>query len=350
MQFKKRVAIILSLALLICSVLSTGVLAGNTEDPNPIEVGIPTLINAPEPINAPLPIEESHDYFTSFGGIIQEITQQNDQTYLKTISDTGLEGYIVISSDTYVVGEIEVGVKVTGYYEKNAPMIMIYPPHYFVEAVVVESPLQNVVVDIFDEELVNSDYTLKLNVSEDTEIITQDGIAYEGSLANRKLVVFYDVTTRSIPAQTTPIKIVVLYDRIVKFYTGMPKEELESILGDLSLIETIVENQKIPAPAPYISEQGAIMVPVRAIAEALGYEVNWVAQTRTVLIGDNISFSIGQYYYYNQETVQRVTTSPSELTNGTTYVPLNFFKNVVETNNAYLFEGQIVVDNQEPME
>jgi hypothetical protein len=226
---------------------------------------------------------------------------------------------------------------------------MIYPPHYAVEAIIVEDPNQNIAVGVFDENLINTDNSLKLNLSGDTQIITQGGAPYTASLANRKLVVYYDGATKSIPAQTTPKKIVVLYDREFAMQSGSTKEEMEAMLGDLSLMDIMVENKKIVAPAAYLSNQGTVMVPVRAIAEALGYRVNWISDTRSVLVGDDISFAIGQSTYRDEKAVRLITAAPPELTGGFTYVPLHFFKEVAGTNNAYVFEGQIVIDNREPM-
>ncbi len=45
-----------------------------------------------------------------------------------------------------------------------------------------------------------------------------------------------------------------------------------------------VDGQHLEAPGAYISQEGATMVPLRAVAEALGCEVTWDPVTRTVSI------------------------------------------------------------------
>ena len=52
--------------------------------------------------------------------------------------------------------------------------------------------------------------TLALNLTEDVEIVDREGNPTQEELANQDLLVLYGASTRSIPAQTTPSKIVVL--------------------------------------------------------------------------------------------------------------------------------------------
>ncbi len=42
--------------------------------------------------------------------------------------------------------------------------------------------------------------------------------------------------------------------------------------------------------------------------------------------------------------------SAPELVNDRTFVPLNFFREILKMNNVYVFEAQIVVNNGEKME
>ena len=63
------------------------------------------------------------------------------------------------------------------------------------------------------ESLINSSKTLVLHVSDDTEITDLDGNKVEKSeLVGKLMAVYYSVTTRSLPPQTTPEKIVVIDD------------------------------------------------------------------------------------------------------------------------------------------
>ncbi|SFB09444.1 MULTISPECIES: hypothetical protein [unclassified Bacillus (in: firmicutes)] len=118
----------------------------------------------------------------------------------------------VVEPTTYFVDHLMVGVgdRVTGYYDANAPVPMIYPPQYRALVMVKETPYQNVKVSYFNNQLVSSDGQLRLNVSPYTQIILQNGQAFTSPPANRNLIVIYGASTKSIPAQTTPYKIIVL--------------------------------------------------------------------------------------------------------------------------------------------
>lgn len=117
----------------------------------------------------------------------------------------------VVPPTTYFVEQamVSVGDRVTGYYDGDAPVPLIYPPQYRALIMVKESPYQNVKVDYFNNQLVSRDGQLKLNLSPFTLIVLTNGQAFSKYPSNRNLIVIYGATTRSIPAQTTPSKIIV---------------------------------------------------------------------------------------------------------------------------------------------
>ena len=118
----------------------------------------------------------------------------------------------VISPGTYFVDHevVEVGDDVTGFYDANLPAILIYPPQYPAIVMAKDTVYQNVTVDYFNNQLISSDGTLKLNIGPSTEIILTNDQIFNRYPGNKKLIVVYGPTTRSIPAQTTPYEIIVL--------------------------------------------------------------------------------------------------------------------------------------------
>lgn len=118
----------------------------------------------------------------------------------------------VISPTTYFVDHtmVALGDNVTGFYDVNAPAPLIFPPQFGAVVMTKNVPYQNVTVDYFDSQLVSSDGALKLNISPSTRIRLENGQAFRGNITNRKLIVVYGATTRSIPAQTTPYEIIVM--------------------------------------------------------------------------------------------------------------------------------------------
>ncbi|MFS0861087.1 hypothetical protein [Fredinandcohnia sp. 179-A 10B2 NHS] len=127
-------------------------------------------------------------------------------------NDRGEIVNFVVSPATYFVDHVmvTVGDRVTGYYDGNAPAIFIYPPQYQALVMVKENPNQNVKVDYFNSQLVSSDGQLRLTISPYTRIVLTNGQFFSGNPTNRDLIVIYGPTTKSIPAQTTPYRIIVI--------------------------------------------------------------------------------------------------------------------------------------------
>lgn len=158
--------------------------------------------------------------FNSFHGTVTMISDfivgqnaEGEGCYKLMSVENGLGTIVnfVVSPTTYFVDHVVVAVgdKVTGYYDRNAPVPLIYPPQYRALIMVKDSSYQNVKVDYFDNQLKSSDGRLQLNISPYTQIVLTNGQPYSGNLTNRNLIVIYGATTKSIPAQTTPYRIIV---------------------------------------------------------------------------------------------------------------------------------------------
>lgn len=120
-----------------------------------------------------------------------------------------------VTPSTYFIDNIraEEGDHVTGFYDKNAPVPLIYPPRFRALIMVVGISTVNVKVDFFNRNLVSSDGMLRLSISPNTQVVLENGQGFYQNPANRDLIVLYGPTTRSIPAITTPYKIIVLCGR-----------------------------------------------------------------------------------------------------------------------------------------
>ena len=118
----------------------------------------------------------------------------------------------VVTPTTYFVDHVMVlpGNMVTGFYDANAAVPLIFPPQFRAIVMARDTHYQNVKVDYFNSQLVSSDNNLRLNISPRTQIVLENGQAFNNNPANRNLIVIYGATTKSIPAQTTPYKIIVM--------------------------------------------------------------------------------------------------------------------------------------------
>lgn len=305
-----------------------------------------------EIVNDVIPIMAENDelgsklksYFNSFTGIVKEVKEHaviEGAQFVSVEAEEGNPANIIIASDTYVISnaELAVGTEVTCFYDVTKPMLMIYPPQYSAEVVVVGSGDFNVKVDVFDQDLVSMDNMLKLNVSADTEIVGEDGTVFASELAGEKLAVIYNASTKSIPAQATPSKIVVLAQE--EEPAVQPVEE--RIISDVSGLAVIVENEKIEAPAAYTNKEGTVMVPLRAIAEALEMEISWDGALQKVMLGQEISLTIGEDIYLSPENDPIQLGTAPELIEGRTFVPLSFFQEVVGLQDVSITELEIII-------
>ena len=283
----------------------------------------------------------------------------------------GEDGPAVFRQDwlTFVLGdEIAVGDTITGYYEAGLPMIMIFPPQFPVR-VIVNGEFTNLAVDRFDEELVSFDGSLQLNIGDDTEIILQSGADFDGELTNRMLVVVYDISTRSIPAITTPSLIVVLYERAVALpgvdFGGAlifdldengeeyDADEVDEI--DWSMYNVIVNGQGLANVS--VATIGDYIFPthvqLRPVLEAFGITPSWNGQTREVsftnINGEDVVFRVGTATVTVGDVVVTMHQNTVIIDNST-YAPLGFFRAALGVNNAYFSGGHVFINNDELVE
>lgn len=141
---------------------------------------------------------------TSCSMIISVMTQSIGQTNF------------IVTPKTYVRNQytFHIGDTIVAIYDTKAPVPLIYPPQFTAVILAENSDGFDVVFDYFDEDLVNSSQTLKLNLTNDsgTTVLLSNGQTYFYNPGGHFLLVFYAFTTRSIPAITTPQSIVVFCD------------------------------------------------------------------------------------------------------------------------------------------
>ncbi|MCI9635644.1 MAG: hypothetical protein HFG77_04480 [Hungatella sp.] len=118
---------------------------------------------------------------------------------------------ILVDTSTYVLDQKPVrrGDPVIVFYDITAPVPLIYPPQYKAVAMLVRACNEFAMLDYFDQNLRNSENTLILNPSGSTTVQLPNGQYYQGTLGNQYMLVLYTTNTRSIPAQTTPVRIIV---------------------------------------------------------------------------------------------------------------------------------------------
>jgi len=288
---------------------------------------IPTAVFAEE--GTQIEDVQAQPDFVKFTGTIEKVeTRENSTHYFVTAGEQ--EGYLVVTKDTLVFdntgkkAELKKGDKVTGYTDGDKPMIMIYPPQYSPDVVILETEeIGSVAVGKFDEELLNESLSLKLHVSEKTELSSVSGKKVTADdLQGKDLVVFYTMTTRSIPAQTTPEKIIVL-DKVESEDTETPDQ---GTVTEPAIDKIIAED--------HYDVDGVKMVPLRLIAEELGFKVTSTGKG-AIVSKDALSFTItrGEKAYGYNKSLRQFEVAPALLEPSKTYVPAGLIEELMEAGS-----------------
>lgn len=327
-KFQKRIAVLLC-AMLLMSISATAFAAEN--DP----IFVPTGPGVEYQSGPSQPIPQVQKEFGSFSGMIKQLNESATQkgTLIARVenADDSIADVIISPKTVRATdGKIAVSAQIVAFYDATAPMLMIYPPQYNAKVVAVLGEGQSITVDRFDKNMLSSDGSLKLNITKETKIVSESGKTFSGSLANRMLVVLYGIVLETYPMQTAPEKVIVL------------NEKPADTVGNVSKKPIVVNGKVIKVPKAYLNKQGVVMVPLNAIAKALGMKV-----VRNAGNGPStITYKIGvdSYKTYLQAEPIKLGTAPVWRW-GVTYVPLSFFEKVVQVDYAYVTDTQIVIGN-----
>lgn len=117
----------------------------------------------------------------------------------------------VVNPNTYVLGQhtFEEGDPIIAIYDTSAPVPLIYPPQFTAVILAKNDDGFQAMFDFFNEDLLNTDETLKLNISDTTKVLLPNGQSFFYNPGNHYLLVLYLFTTRSVPAITTPQSVIV---------------------------------------------------------------------------------------------------------------------------------------------
>lgn len=119
--------------------------------------------------------------------------------------------HIILPPSSYVLNSrpLEIGDRVTFFYDTFAPVPLIFPPQYRALAAAHTPMGTSAILDVFNSRLTSSDNSLTLNITGETIVLLPNGQPFDGDPGNNLLLAVYGPTTRSIPAQTSPEQVVV---------------------------------------------------------------------------------------------------------------------------------------------
>lgn len=236
------------------------------------------------------PVEVAKGYTTKTGkitAITAETTEEGE--FLTITTGEGVDGIVFTTSASTVVydakdGSVKTakdlteGMEITAVMPANSIMTMSIPPMTpSAMGFVINAEGTSVMVGKFNDELVNEENKLALNISEQTSIVSITGtkeILTAEDIKGNDCLVIYGATTRSIPAQTSPIKVVIL----------------PTVENELTVKEVAVER----------IEYTPSTVALRDAAVAAGFEIKWTANDAPVVLekdGVTISLTLGSTAY-----------------------------------------------------
>ncbi|EGQ26309.1 copper amine oxidase domain protein [Sporosarcina newyorkensis 2681] len=258
--------------------------------------------------------------FVQVEGTIESV-EVGEQSTLYSIKDGEETNVLAVMKETLVFDntgkqvELKKGDKIVAYTNADKPMIMIYPPQYTPDVVIVETEKTGfAAVEAFDEDLLSKHLSLKLNVDEKTVLSSVSGKEVTAAdLPEKDLLVFYTMTTRSIPAQTTPEKVVVLDGN-----ADDSDSEKNSVIEEMIAADHHMVN-------------GVKMVPLRALAVELGYKVESTGKG-AIISKDARSYTItrGEKAYGYNKSLRQFDVAPDLLERWKTYVPVELIEDMMQ--------------------
>lgn len=324
---------------------------------------MPISANPDENIQAPVMMPS----YTVNTVTVTEVTDNSIATTINTEDAENLENTInyTIIDKTIVLGfakgdvksvkDIKKGDKITVYTDAYSPAPLIMPPQYQADVIVVEdaaATLSNIDVDTYikgeNEMLVNAANTLALNIGDETEIVDREGNKVDAKDLDKKdLAVIYGASTRSIPAQTTPNKVIVLGENEMALAqieaaknepavtpapteTPAAPEEFDNMyVNSVSVGDKVITNI-------YRKDDNTLMLPLREIAETLGFTVTWDGDLKAVMLNDGMySLKIGENGYVKGKMVpMQLSAAPEIKEDDLTYVPFEYFTEVLEAHTT----------------
>lgn len=144
------------------------------------------------------------------------------------------------------------------------------------------------------------------------------------------------------------------YLKTINQYGGLAASipQFVPINNEPSLIQVLIEGQRQAYVQPPVKVKGSVLVPFRALFEALGAKVKWDGATKTITAtkgGTTLKLTIGSKIAYVNGKAIKLSAAP-QLINGVTMVPIRFigeaFGGIVEWSSAY---SSVIIFQSEPV-
>lgn len=233
-------------------------------------------------------------------------------------------------------GEIKEGTRLYVYH--GPAMALSLPPQTYAEAVVLNTPEDASCAHLHTAEKITKTETgvsiltdqgsLVLHLSADTQVspwLTKNIVTAADIQEGDRFFAWYEAVEESDPAQANPSRVLLT-----------PAKEAEEEVTDGTSIPVTAGGKTLDVTAKM--ENGVALIPVRAVAEALGCTVTWNEADKSVTLNNGtrqMTLVLGEDLYVSEaapETGLIGMTAPSNLgaapvldASGTTWAPAELF-------------------------
>lgn len=302
------------------------------------------MLISDEPATEVVETMEAPAYLTAYG----DITEVGED-YIVVNTTDGQEIQFNTSDSTQIIDANTVlpldltareTDKVAITYSNAATMSI--PPQAYAYAIIgnIKSDMGNPIFTIVEEvvqgkdgiTIITENDSKHINVQATAEIspyLTRNIVTLSDIKAGSNVLLWYDAVTMSIPAYATSEKVVVMPGNVME----MPAESTDEPSTDALTVNgveiTLAEGEVV------YDNNGIEMLPLRTVAETLGFKVEWVNETQSIIVSKD-AFSATVRIGTTEGGINKMRlvleTAPVLYGGTKTYVPTSFFAELPASN------------------
>lgn len=347
MKFRKLLSLSLAVGMITAQGAALTAFADDTQAPG-------DLLIAEQPSAIPARVTLNGTFISAEEGRIL-INTENGEFIINTNEESQIMNTETAPIDIATVKE---GAEVSVF--ANSATALSLPPQTFGHIVMVkeseEAPAAPLFIDVAtagaDEdgnyEVMSTDGMYLIRISEETQVLpfrTRNIVRKEDITEGSTILVYADIMTMSIPAQVPANKVYLMPKDIDNTENNDGLQTLDETsrttpVADMTKI--IVGDKKIEAKlqtAETAEGQQVVMVPLRVVAETLGYEVAWNDMLQSVTVGTvpmGVNFKVGEDSYNKARMaptslgIAPILVATGDADIHVTYVPVTFFSELLE--------------------
>lgn len=296
------------------------------------------MLISEEPTQAVVDTMESPAYFTTYGDITEVA-----QDYIMVTTIDGEEIQFNTSENTQVIDANTVLPLDLANRETNKvaitysnAMTLSLPPQAYAYVVIgnIKSDMGNPIFTVVEEVKSTEDGIVIVTDAGSKEItvpaaaevspyLTRNIVTLADIKAGSNVLLWYDMMTMSIPAYATSEKVVLFAGNVLEI-----SEESDALTVNGVEI-TLLEDEIV------YDNNGVEMLPLRTVAEALGFNVEWVNESQSIIISKgafSATIRIGTVEGGINRARLVLETAPILYGGSKTYVPTSFFAELPANN------------------